>query len=64
MTSDCILDPRDYPDMCYSCQNYLDYGPVAGRDDYNGECKVDNHKTDALVKCKIDKYIMTNLNEE
>ena len=48
---------EDYPGMCYSCEHYNDYGPVAGRfNDYNGRCKYDNHETDALVKCKINQY--------
>ena len=57
MVKDCLLNPNDYPDMCYSCEHYDDYGPVAGRfNDYNGKCKYDGHETDALVKCKINQY--------
>ena len=57
MVKDCLLNPNDYPGMCYSCENYDDYGPVAGRfNDYNGKCKYDGHETDALVKCKINQY--------
>lgn len=53
----CLLDPKDYPGTCYSCQHYEDYGPVAGRfGKYNGRCKVDKHETDALVPCKINAY--------
>lgn len=53
----CGLDPNDYPGMCYSCEHYDDYGPVAGRfGKYNGKCKFDGHETDALVKCKINQY--------
>lgn len=56
---DCLLNPysKEYDGMCYSCQHYNDYGPVAGRfNDYNGKCKYDQHETDALVKCKINQY--------
>ena len=49
-------DSPEYFGMCYSCKHYNDYGPVAGRWGYNGKCKVDGHETDALVKCKINKY--------
>jgi len=57
MVKDCLLNPNDYPGMCYSCEHYDDYGPVAGRfNDYNGKCKYDGHETDALVKCKINQY--------
>lgn len=52
----CLLNPDDYPGKCYSCKHYLDYGPVVGRGDYNGKCKIDDHETDALVNCKINKY--------
>lgn len=55
----CSLNPDapEYAGMCYSCEHYEDYGPVGGRfADYNGKCKVDGHETDALVKCKINKY--------
>jgi len=53
----CLLDPNDYLGMCYSCEHYDDYGPVAGRfNDYNGRCKCDGHETDVLVKCKINQY--------
>ena len=53
----CLLKVEDYPGMCYSCQHYHDYGPVAGRfNDYNGRCEVDKHETDALVPCKINVY--------
>lgn len=58
MRGGCLLNPNDYPGMCYSCLHYDDYGPVAGRfGDYNGKCKYDNHETDALVKCVNNKYI-------
>ena len=58
------LDPNDYPGMCYSCEHYDDYGPVAGRfNDYNGKCKYDGHETDALVKCKINQYKKSNYEE-
>lgn len=54
---ECLLNPNEYPGTCYSCEHYCDYGPVAGRfGNYNGKCKVDGHETDALVKCKINKY--------
>jgi len=57
MVKNCLLNPNDYPGMCYSCEHYDDYGPVAGRfNDYNGKCKYDGHETDALVKCKINQY--------
>jgi hypothetical protein len=52
-----ILNPEDYPGTCYTCKNYNDYGLVAGRDGYNGCCKIDGHQTDALVKCKINNYM-------
>ncbi len=53
----CLLNEAEYPSMCYSCQHYHDYGPVAGRfSNYNGRCEVDKHETDALVKCKINAY--------
>lgn len=53
---ECILNPANYPGTCYSCEHYYDYGPVAGRIDKNGMCKIDKHETDALVKCTINKY--------
>ena len=57
MVKDCLLNPNDYPGMCYSCEHYDDYVPVAGRfNNYNGKCKYDGHETDALVKCKINQY--------
>lgn len=54
----CSLNPDapEYAGMCYSCEHYYDYGPVAGRWGYNGKCEVDGHETDALVKCKINSY--------
>ena len=64
MVKDCLLNPNDYPGMCYSCEHYNDYGPVAGRfNDYNGKCKYDEHETDALVKCKINQYKKSNYEE-
>ena len=61
MNRDCLLNPNDYPGMCYSCEHYDSYGPVAGRfNDYNGKCKYDGHETDALVKCKINQYKNSN----
>jgi len=64
MVKDCLLNPNDYPGMCYSCEHYNDYGPVAGRfNDYNGKCKYDGHETDALVKCKINQYKKSNYEE-
>jgi len=56
MGKNSILDPKDYLGTCYSCKNYYDYGPVAGRDHYNGYCRIDGHETDALVKCNINQY--------
>lgn len=54
----CLLNPNDYPGTCYNCQHYEDYGPVGGRfGDYNGKCKADGHKTDALVQCKNNEYL-------
>lgn len=55
----CSLNPdsKKYNGMCFSCHYYDDYGPVGGRfADYNGKCKADGHETDALVKCKNNKY--------
>jgi len=64
MVKDCLLNPNDYPGMCYSCEHYNDYGPVAGRfNDYNGKCKYDGHETNALVKCKINQYKKSNYEE-
>lgn len=64
MVKDCLLNPNDYPGMCYSCEHYDDYGPVAGRfNDYNGKCKYDGHETNALVKCKINQYKKSNYEE-
>ena len=64
MVKDCLLNPNDYPGMCYSCEHYNDYGPVAGRfNDYNGKLKYDGHETDALVKCKINQYKKSNYEE-
>ena len=58
MRSCCLLNPNDYPGMCYSCQHYNDYGPVGGRfGNYNGKCKYDGHETDTLVKCINNQYI-------
>lgn len=58
MRGGCLLNPNDYPGMCYSCQHYNDYGPVGGKfGDYNGKCKYDGHETDALVKCINNQYI-------
>ena len=64
MVKDCLLNPNDYPGMCYSCEHYDDYGPVTGRfNDYNGKCKYDGHETDALIKCKINQYKKSNYEE-
>ena len=64
MVKDCLLNPNDYLGMCYSCEHYDDYGPVAGRfNDYNGRCKYDGHETNALVKCKINQYKKSNYEE-
>jgi len=64
-----VLNPLDeeFSGMCFSCQHYNDYGPVAGRfGDYNGRCKADNHETNALVRCSINKYkrLQDNSDEE
>lgn len=57
----CLLNPDDYPGMCYSCKLYEDFGPVGGRfSDTNGKCTYDGHPTDALVKCKVNKYKKIN----
>jgi hypothetical protein len=54
----CCLNPysEEYNGMCFSCVYYYDYGHVGGRGDYNGRCTYDKHETDALVKCKINRY--------
>jgi hypothetical protein len=58
MVENITLNSADlqYNFMCFSCKHYCDYGPVAGREKYNGMCKVDGHETDALVKCVNGKY--------